>query len=104
MEMQPFGDVDMTEPTPVEIPFEQALTALEQIVRELEDGSTGLEESLAKYEQGIGLLKQCYARLRDAEQRIVKLAGCCEDGSPVLEPFGHSAAVEADPKRKRESR
>jgi exodeoxyribonuclease VII small subunit len=94
----------MTNPAPAEIPFEEALAALEQIVRDLEDGSTGLEESLAKYEQGIGLLKQCYDRLRDAEQRIVKLAGCCEDGSPVLEPFGHTASTEADSKRKREGR
>ncbi|HEX4590256.1 MAG TPA: exodeoxyribonuclease VII small subunit [Gemmataceae bacterium] len=95
----------MSEPTPAEIPFEQALADLEQIVRDLEDGTTGLEESLAKYERGIGLLKQCYARLREAETRIVKLAGCDEDGAPLLEPFGHSAAVEAaEPKRKRESR
>lgn len=94
----------MTDPTPADIPFEDALVALEQIVHDLEDGSTGLEDSLSKYEQGIGLLKQCYARLRDAEQRIVKLAGCNEDGSPILEPFGHSAAVESDAKRKREPR
>jgi exodeoxyribonuclease VII small subunit len=94
----------MTDPTPADIPFEDALASLEQIVHDLEDGSTGLEESLAKYEQGIGLLKQCYARLRDAEQRIVKLAGCDEDGKPILEPFGHTAAVEAETKRKREPR
>jgi exodeoxyribonuclease VII small subunit len=84
-------------------PFEDALAELEQIVRDLEDGTTGLEESLAKYEAGIGLLQQCYARLRDAEQRIVKLAGCGEDGAPVLEAFGHTSAVEPDapPKRRR---
>jgi exodeoxyribonuclease VII small subunit len=95
----------MPDTTPPELPFEDALAELEKIVHELEDGSTGLEDALAKYEQGIGLIKACCARLRDAETRIVKLAGCDEDGNPRLEPFGHSAAVEAaEPKRKRESR
>ena len=70
-------------PEPTEPTFEDALAQLETIVRELEDGSTGLEESLARYEAGIALLKQCYAKLRDAEQRIVKLAGCDEEGRPL---------------------
>jgi exodeoxyribonuclease VII small subunit len=94
----------MTEPQPPEKPFEEALAELERIVRELEDGSTGLEESLARYEAGVGLLKQCYGQLKMAEQRILKLAGCDEAGAPLLEPFGHSAAVEPDTKRKREAR
>jgi exodeoxyribonuclease VII small subunit len=87
--------------TPADKPFEDCLAELEAIVRELEDGSIGLEQSLARYEAGIGLLKHCYARLRDAEQRIVKLAGCDDDGNPILEVFGHSAAVEPATKRKR---
>jgi exodeoxyribonuclease VII small subunit len=94
----------MTEPPSAEKPFEEALAELERIVRELEDGSTGLEESLARYEAGVGLLKQCYGQLKKAEQRILKLAGCDEAGVPLLEPFGHSAAVEPDTKRKREAR
>jgi exodeoxyribonuclease VII small subunit len=82
--------------------FEQALAELEQIVRDLESGSTGLEQSLARYEAGIVLLKQCYAKLADAEQRIVKLAGLDADGKPTLAPFEHTAAVEQDkPKRER---
>jgi exodeoxyribonuclease VII small subunit len=94
----------MTDPPPADKPFEEALAELEQIVRDLEDGSVGLEQSLARYEAGVGLLKHCYAQLQAAEQRIVKLAGLGEDGTPLLEPFGHSAAVEPATKRKRESR
>jgi exodeoxyribonuclease VII small subunit len=90
----------MSEPSAADIPFEDALAALEKIVHDLEDGSTGLEDALAKYEKGIGLLKQCYERLKTAEQRIVKLAGCNEDGTPNLEPFGHASSVES----KRENR
>jgi exodeoxyribonuclease VII small subunit len=84
--------------------FEDALAELDKIVRELEDGSTGLEQSLARYEAGVALLKQCYAKLRDAEQRVVKLAGLDADGQPVLAPFEHTAAVEAVTKPKREKR
>ena len=46
--------------------FEQALAELDRIVRDLEDGQIGLEESLTRYGQGVGLLKRCYAQLRQA--------------------------------------
>jgi exodeoxyribonuclease VII small subunit len=78
-----------------ELTFEQALAQLEEIVRDLEDGQTGLEESLARYEQGVGLLKRCYGQLRQAEQRILLLTGADADGNPVTEPFEHSASIEA---------
>lgn len=78
--------------------FEQALAELDRIVRELEDGGTGLEESLARYEEGVGLLKSCYAQLRQAEQRIQLLAGIDEDGKPILKPFDHTATAEAEGK------
>lgn len=67
--------------------FEDALAELEKIVHDLEDGDTGLEQSLARYEQGVGLLKRCYEQLRKAEQRIVELTGKDEAGNPVLKPF-----------------
>ena len=75
-------------------PFEEALAELEQILRDLEDGTTTLEDALARYERGVGLLRQCYGQLRDAEQRIQQLAGLTADGKPDLKPFGHTAAVE----------
>jgi exodeoxyribonuclease VII small subunit len=72
--------------------FEEALAELEQIVRNLEDGTTTLEESLARYERGVGLLKGCYAQLQAAEQKIALLAGLDGDGKPVLQPFDHAAS------------
>jgi exodeoxyribonuclease VII small subunit len=74
--------------------FEQALAELEQIVRALEDGQVGLEDSLARYEKGVGLLKRCYGQLRQAEQRIQLLAGVDEDGKPVARPFQHNSTEE----------
>lgn len=69
--------------------FEQALAALEQIVHDLEDSEIGLEQSLARYEQGVSLIKRCYAQLREAEQRILLVTGTDEEGRPLLQPFQH---------------
>ena len=74
--------------------FEQALVELERIVRDLEDGKTGLEDALARYEQGVALLKRCYGQLNRAEQRISELVGQDSAGNAVTRPFEHVAAVE----------
>ena len=42
-------------PSPEPRTFEEALVELERIVRDLEDGETGLEQALHRYEQGVGL-------------------------------------------------
>ena len=80
---------------PPPVPFEQALAELEAILRELEDGTTSLEDALARYERGVGLLRQCYAQLRDAEQKVQQLAGLTDDGGAELKPFDHVAAIES---------
>jgi exodeoxyribonuclease VII small subunit len=86
----------MPEPTPTVPPvkFEQALGELEKILRELEDGTTTLEDALARYERGVTLLKSCYSQLQSAEQKIRQLTGVSEDGTPELKPFEHTSSVE----------
>jgi exodeoxyribonuclease VII small subunit len=84
--------------------FEQALAELEQIVRDLEDGQLGLEDALARYEAGVGLLKRCYTRLQQVEQRILLLTGIDSEGQPITQPFDHAATAEpakSEAKRKR---
>ena len=49
-----------------QITFEQALAAIESLVRDLEEGQLGLEESLARYERGVKLLRQCHEQLQQA--------------------------------------
>ena len=71
--------------------FEQSLEGLERIVRDLEEGKVGLEESLALYENGVTLIRRCQEQLRKAEQRIVELLGQDEEGNMVTRPFEHSA-------------
>jgi len=82
---------------PAETPplrFEQALAELEAILRELEDGNTNLEDALARYERGVGLLRHCYGQLRNAEQKVKLLAGLTDDGGAELKPFDHVASIE----------
>ena len=65
----------MSESIPADRPFEEALLELERLVQNLEDGQLGLDDALARYEQGVALIKQCHGQLRQAEQRILVLTG-----------------------------
>ena len=82
--------------------FEQALEQLEAIVRELEEGEIGLNEALARYEQGVKLLRQCYDLLERAERKIALLGGLDAQGKPVTEPFDDEA-LSLDEKAQRRS-
>ncbi|MBA4164768.1 MAG: exodeoxyribonuclease VII small subunit, partial [Erythrobacter sp.] len=44
-----------------------------EIVQRLESGSVPLDESIALYERGEALRKQCQARLDTAQQRIERI-------------------------------
>jgi exodeoxyribonuclease VII small subunit len=50
--------------------FEAALKQLEAIVDRLEAGSLSLEESLAAFEQGIGLVRRLAATLDNVERKV----------------------------------
>jgi exodeoxyribonuclease VII small subunit len=91
----------MSQPTQDGLSFEDAMAELEQVVHDLEDGQIGLEDSLARYERGVGLIKACYAQLRDAEQRILLVTGTDDEGKPILQPFQHAATESAGAEIKR---
>jgi len=63
-----------------EMRFEQALSALEGIVRRLEEGQVELEESIKIYERGEALKAHCEKLLKEAETRIEKIS--LKDGAP----------------------
>ncbi len=70
----------MTEQTPAEdLKFGDALAELEAIVSALEGGQLDLEESLARYERGVALLRACQAKLADAQQKVTMLMGELEE-------------------------
>ena len=70
--------------------FEEDLDALRAALADLEGGRLGLEDSLARFEAGVGLLKRCRATLDRAERRVELLTGVTEDGEPVTAPFDAS--------------
>jgi len=53
--------------------FEEAFTRLNEIVRQLEAGETGLEESLQLYAEGMTLVGFCGLKLSEAEKKIEQL-------------------------------
>ena len=66
--------------------FEQSLSRLEEIVRHLEKGDLPLNDSLALYEEGTGLIAACSKMLDEAEQKVVKLKKG-PDHSPIETDF-----------------
>lgn len=69
-----------------QLTFEQALKQLEGITDQIEQGAVGLEESIAKYEEGMGLIKQCRSILTKAERKIEQLQER-SDGELEAKPF-----------------
>jgi len=53
--------------------FEDALGELENHVRKLDGGELALEDSLATFESGVRLVRECSELLDDAEQRVTEL-------------------------------
>lgn len=68
-----------------EIKFEDAIKRLEEISKELESGELGLDESVAKFEEGMKLSKECTKMLSEAEKRINILIN--KDGNIEEENF-----------------
>ena len=66
--------------------FEKSLEELEQLVRDLEHGELTLEQSLATFERGVGLTRDCQQALKSAEQRVEMLVQN-SDGSFETRPF-----------------
>lgn len=50
--------------------FEDAMTALEQVVNQLERGEVPLEQSIALYERGAALKAHCAEKLKAAEEKV----------------------------------
>jgi exodeoxyribonuclease VII small subunit len=65
-----------------ELSFEEALKALEAVVKQLESGEVALDDSIALYEKGESLRKACQARLDAAQERIEKMVANA-DGQPT---------------------
>jgi exodeoxyribonuclease VII small subunit len=58
---------------PEDMSFEQALEELDALVRKMESGDLGLDDSISAYRRGADLARYCQGRLGAAEQEIRKL-------------------------------
>jgi exodeoxyribonuclease VII small subunit len=89
------SDSMKTEPCGDQPVFEADLAELQDLVRILEEGALGLDESIARFERGISLLRRCYQALERAEQRIEMLTGFDRAGNPITAPFDATATIDA---------
>ncbi len=69
-----------------EMKFEEALSALEDIVKNLESGQVSLEQSIDIYTRGTHLKAHCEDKLKDATARIEKITTSA-DGTLSTSPL-----------------
>ena len=50
--------------------FEDGMKRLEDIVRAMENGDLSLEKSMATFEEGMKLVKECQTKLNAVEKKI----------------------------------
>jgi exodeoxyribonuclease VII small subunit len=84
-------------PDAASLSFEAAIERLQTIVEELEGGSLSLEESIARYEEGVKLSRRLTQTLDRAEKRIERLSTGA-DGEPVTEPMELEGEPADEPK------
>ena len=80
--------------------FEEALSELDTILKEIEGGSVGLEQSLAKYERGTFLIQHCRGVLGAAEKQIELLSKDPSGGiqtTPMQAAAGGDAENDTEP-------
>lgn len=53
--------------------FAEAMTALEEIVRQLEQGDVPLESAIDLYKQGMELSQFCHSKLQNAEEQLISI-------------------------------
>jgi exodeoxyribonuclease VII small subunit len=78
--------------------FEDHLRTVEDVVKALEGGKLGLEESIEKYEAGIKALRLCYDVLQQAEKKIQILV---KEKDGTLSAKDLDAAPEDKPARRK---
>lgn len=72
--------------------FEGALAELEEVVEQLESGDLPLDDSLAAFEKGVGLVKFCNQKLNEVEKKVELLLKD-KDGRLQLTTLGESDDV-----------
>ena len=66
--------------------FEEALSELEKLVRQLEEGKAKLDDAIGAYERGALLKRHCENKLREAKAKIERIE-IGPDGKASTKPF-----------------
>lgn len=69
--------------------FETALSELNHLVEQMEQGGIKLEDSLRNFERGVALVCSCQTALQSAEQKVKLLIE--QNGQVSLTPFDTGA-------------
>lgn len=78
-----------------DVPFEEALAQVENLVARMENERLPLDDLIAAYDEGTALLKICRQRLQEAEKRV-ELISARADGSVERTPFEADEGVTAE--------
>lgn len=65
--------------------FEKAMSELEALVDDMEQGDLPLEKALKHFEKGISLASECQQALASAEQKVTQLIE--QNGELLEKPF-----------------
>ena len=83
-----------TPPSEGDARYEDVVQRLARVVERLEGGALSLEDSIARYEEGIQLSRRLTTVLDESEKRIERLVER-NDATPVTEPMELSSSREA---------
>jgi exodeoxyribonuclease VII small subunit len=75
----------MASKKPENMSFESAMTELQTIVQNMENGQLSLEDSLKHFERGVGLVASTQTKLQQAEQKVQVLVE--QQGQQQLQNF-----------------
>ena len=56
-----------------ELNFEESLKKLEEVVKELENGTVALDDAITKFTEAMKLASSCNEKLKNAEESINKI-------------------------------
>ena len=83
--MPPSDSKKNTQADTKELPFEDALQRLEEVVDAMEEGHLSLDALIAHFEEGTRLSRQCEEKLTEVEQKIEQMVQ--SGGKLGTEPF-----------------
>ncbi|HBN22896.1 MAG TPA: exodeoxyribonuclease VII small subunit [Holosporales bacterium] len=83
----------MADKKPQDMNFEEAMTELEQVVRQLEDGRVPLEQAIGSYERGAALKARCESLLKEARLTVEEIYKS-KEGSVDVKPSDLQALVD----------